>query len=308
MTLRRATDLLPGHLYSRRGLREQGMHPRVLASDEIATPVAGYCSRADAPAPLVRVALLVQTVLVPGSVISHATAAELLGLPLPLELTRAGGAPLHCTILRTAEDTGGGRRRTRQSLVVHAATALPSSRLRGLDITPPLEVLRQIASKLSHDDLVACLDSLAARRHGAAVHVPLPQILADVSRLRGPGSVAVRRAATDARAEVWSPMETRTRLLLRRHGFPEPTPNLRVREEATGRTFVIDLAYPAAKVAVEYDSEEHRLNRRQWQKDLHKNEVLHQLGWSVVRLSVADLLDPADAIARLTAAGARNDL
>lgn len=302
MPIHRAGDLRPRRLYSRRLLREQGMHPRVLASKEISTPLAGYCTRTDAPAPLARVAGLLQKIVVPGAVISHETAAELFGFPLPTELTHAGGAPLHCT-------TGdGGLPRVRRTVIVHSASSVERVRFRGLSISPPLEVLRQIAPKLSHEDLVACIDALVAKRHGTAAYVPLARLRLGVVKLRGVGAAAVRRAALDARENVWSPMETRTRLLLVGAGFPEPAPNLRVTEQATDKTFFIDLAYPAVKVAVEYDSEEHRLNRNQWLKDLHKNEVLHQLGWQVLRISVADVREPADFLARLAAAGVQRKL
>lgn len=276
------------------------MHPRVLASDALSTPVAGYCTRSDAPASLTRVAALVQQIVVPGAVISHVTAAELLGLPLPVELTRAGGAPVHCT----AEERR--LRRTRRSVVVHSGPAAGSIRLDGLRVAPPLSVVRQIAPLLSHEDLVACLDALAARRHGAALHVPLDRLRREAESLRGPGAAAVRAAAADARENVWSPMETRVRLLVIAQGFPEPVPNHLVREPETDRAFYIDLAYPLHKVAVEYDSEAHRLDERRWRKDLHKNEVLHQQGWSVLRVSVADIREPSDFRRRLAAAVPRS--
>lgn len=297
MAMRRAEDLRPRRLYSRRLLREQGMHPRVLASDEIATPLAGYCTRTDAPAPFVRVLGLLQTIVVPGAVISNVTAAELFGFPLSAELTHAGGAPLHCTV-GTQE-----RRRRRQTIIVHSSSSCASVRFRGLDVSPPLVVLQEIAPLLSHEDLVACIDALVAKRHGAAMYVPLERLRLDAAALRGTGAAAVRRAAQDARENVWSPMESRARMLLIGRGFPEPVPNFRVREQDTGKTFFIDLAYPASRTAIEYDSEEHRLNRNQWQKDLHKNEVLHQLGWRVLRISAADLKNAADFFTRLVAAG-----
>lgn len=271
------------------------MHPRVLASAELTTPLVGYCTRTDAPAPLLRIAEFLQRVVIPGAVISHGTAAELLGIPLPRELTRAGGAPMHCTV---GEEH---RRRTRRTLVVHATSSLQKVRFRGVDVSPALEVLGQIAPLLSHVALVACVDAVVAARHGATVHVPLVRLRREALELRGAGAAAVRAAARDAREDVWSPMETRARLLVLGDGFPGPVPNLRIREPETGRTFVIDLAYPEWKVAIEYDSEEHRLNRSQWKKDLHKNEVLHRLGWTVLRISVDDLHHPADFLARLSA-------
>lgn len=286
MRLRRASDLQPSTLYSRKELREQGMHPRVLASEQLTTPILGYCTRADRPATLLQIARVLQRSVVPGAVISHVTAAEILGFPLPRKHTRAGGALLHCTV------EAGGPRRAGRTVVVHTVATLERKRYRGLDLPSVLDVLLQIAPLLAHAELVACIDAVVARGHGAAVHLELARLLREVAALRGPGATALRKTARDAREDVWSPMETRTRLLVVARGFPEPTPNLRVQEPSTGKTFVIDLAFPAQRVAVEYDSEEHRLNREQWQKDLHKNEVLHQLGWAVLRISIADVRRP----------------
>lgn len=293
MVLRRASDLRPYALYSRKRLREQGMHPRVLASEALTTPLLGYCTRADRPATLLQIAGVLQKSVVPGAVISHVTAAEILGFPLPREHTRAGGASLHCTV------EAGGPRRAGRTVVVHTAAPRERRRFRGLDLPSVLEVLLQIAPLLAHTELVACIDAVVARGHGAAVHLELARLLREVAALRGPGAAALRRAARDAREDVWSPMESRVRLLVAARGFPEPTPNLRVQEPSTGKTFVIDLAFPAQRVAVEYDSEEHRLNREQWQKDLHKNEVLHQLGWEVLRISIADVRRPDAFLIRL---------
>ncbi|MFC7373952.1 DUF559 domain-containing protein [Brachybacterium sp. GCM10030268] len=286
----------PGTMYSRRVLREQGMHPRVLASEAITSPLPGLCCRADAPAPLRDVAFALQTVVVPGSVISDETAAELLGLPLPRRLTRREGAALHCRMGR------GGARRTQASLIVHQRRPAPTIQFGGLTISAPVTVLQEIAPKLSRMELVACVDALAADRHGASIRVPLQQIRADARSSRGRGARAVRRAANEARERVWSPMETRTRLLICARGYPEPAPNVSVRDGATGSLFYIDLAYDQWRIAIEYDSEHHREDRRTWQRDLHKNEVLHDLGWKVLRISVADFQRPADFFARLDAA------
>ena len=104
---------------------------------------------------------------------------------------------------------------------------------------------------------------------------------------------------------VWSPMETRTRLLLTRRGYPLPVANLRVDDPDTDWHGCIDLAYPQWRIAIEYDSEAHRLDRALWQKDLHKNQVLHQQAWSVLRISVADLVAPEHFLQRLDAAISR---
>lgn len=70
-------------------------------------------------------------------------------------------------------------------------------------------------------------------------------------------------------------------------------------ESATGSMFYIDLAYPEEKIAIEYDSEEHRKNRELWQRDLSKTDVLHEAGWKVVRATIADHRRPQAFFARL---------
>lgn len=96
----RATDLLPGRISSRRALESMGVHSRLLASPALVRVMPGCCMRADAPASLAEIARVLQTHVVPRSIISHGTAGELLGLPFPTPLTRAGGSLLHCSLPR----------------------------------------------------------------------------------------------------------------------------------------------------------------------------------------------------------------
>src|SRR5690606_41731224 len=71
-------------LLSRALLLKRGVHPRRLASEEFVEPIPGYLTLASAPAPLHRVATVLQRELCPKALISHVTAAELLDLPLPM--------------------------------------------------------------------------------------------------------------------------------------------------------------------------------------------------------------------------------
>lgn len=271
------------------------MHRRDLASPAIVNALPGHCMRADAPADLRTLARVLQRHVKPSAVISHETAAELIGLPLPVELMRAGGALIHCTLAGEASAKAGGR------VVVHVRAALPSFRHRGITLAQPLVVVQQIAGKVSHVDLVACVDALVGGKCDVA-----PVRLADArkaaERLKGQGAAAVRRAAADARERVWSPMETRTRLLLLGHGYPEPATNREIRDPVTGQRYYIDLAYPQWRIAIEYDSDDHRVDKKRWQKDLHKNQVLHQAGWTVLRISIADYRNPRHFLRRLDAA------
>lgn len=296
MVMRRATDLKPGTLYSRRILRDRGMHPRVLGSSEILSPLPGYCMRADHPAELANVARILQMIVIPGAVISDETAAELIGLPLPRKLTRAGGARLCCRVPADQPARSG------KALVVLAGRMVATESFRGVLVAVPAVILQEIAPKLSRMDLVAAVDALIADSNGALRRVPLETLREQAQAATGRGAKKLRAAVAEARERVWSPMETKMRLLVVDRGYPEPLPNVEVRDPDTGTSFFIDLAYPEWKIGIEYDSEQHRLDKVKWQKDLHKDEVLHGEGWIVLRVSIADFHDSRYFLRRLEAA------
>jgi very-short-patch-repair endonuclease len=54
------------------------------------------------------------------------------------------------------------------------------------------------------------------------------------------------------------------------------------------------------QVAVEYDGDHHRKNRRQYVKDLGRLRMLEALGWIVIRVIAED--KPQDVIERVEAA------
>lgn len=253
----------------------------------------GFYTRSDAPADLRAIALTVQNSVCPGAVISHETAAELFEFPLPHELSREGGATVHC---RADE---GMSARASALLTVHVRARAPVIRRHGVTMSHPVIALQEIAPRLSFGELVACVDALAANRFGTAYRIPLREIRALVETRTGRGAAVLQEAASQARERVWSPRETSMRLMVRSHGYPEPSLNHEIRDSATGIVYYIDLAYPQWKVAIEYDGEEHRTDKSRWEGDLHKNEVLHAQGWTVLRVSAADLHRPRDFFLRL---------
>lgn len=290
----RPEDLRRGAIYASATLLGAGMHPRQMASAKMTRVLPGFWTRSDALPTLGEIARVLQETLRPGCLISHQTAAELLRFPLPIPMTHAGGAALHC------RGPGGAPRTAGNLVVVHAAEGdrepVP---LRGLWLTDPVSTLRDLAPRLTHPDLVACVDALASQGRGALVDRPLEPVREEAESWRGPGSARLRAAVAQARERVWSPMESRFRLLLTAAGFPCPTMNLQVSDPATGQMFVIDMAYEQWMVAIEYDGDGHRTEARQWRRDLHKNEVLHQLGWTVLRASVDDYRHPERFLRRL---------
>jgi very-short-patch-repair endonuclease len=59
--------------------------------------------------------------------------------------------------------------------------------------------------------------------------------------------------------------------------------------DGTGKVFAyLDMGWEELKVAVEYDGEQHRTDRRQYVWDVRRRELLDSMGWIVVRVVVGD--------------------
>lgn len=52
----------------------------------------------------------------------------------------------------------------------------------------------------------------------------------------------------------------------------------------------------ASRSVFEYDGEQHRLDRRQYLKDIRRLDRLREAGWRVMRLHWEDLAQPGNAI------------
>lgn len=290
-----------GSLLARAELREKGVHPRRLASAEFLEPVPGYCTPAEAPAPVHRIATVLQQNLCPEALISHVTAAEILGLPLPRGLRHAVHSTVHLTI------PPGTRQRLGPRVRVHRRRTTATIRPRGLLMPCPLDLLCGLAGMLGPLALIQVCDALVSDSAKPPI-IPLTRLRTQVAAASSlTGITKVRVAVAASRERVESPKETELRLLLLRHGFAEPEINLPLRLSDGGggtRGFRLDLAYPLLRIAIEYDGDAHRTDRSQWTKDRRKDDMLHEAGWRVVRVTQPDLDTPKDLLTRLTALGA----
>ncbi|HWC35890.1 MAG TPA: DUF559 domain-containing protein [Mycobacteriales bacterium] len=82
-----------------------------------------------------------------------------------------------------------------------------------------------------------------------------------------------------------SPMETRLRLLLISAGLPRPVSQHVVRDDLGGFVARLDLAFPAQRVAIEYDGAFHWNQRR---ADDRRRDAIRALGWMVLVVSAED--------------------
>lgn len=80
-----------------------------------------------------------------------------------------------------------------------------------------------------------------------------------------------------------SPRETRLRLLLVDAGLPVPSTQIPV-YDGCQLAALLDMGWEDFLVAVEYDGDQHRTDRRQFVKDIDRIARLQDLGWVIVRV------------------------
>ncbi len=159
-----------------------------------------------------------------------------------------------------------------------------------LAVTTPLRTCFELTRR---EPLVEAVVAADAMLH--ADLVTLEELRAYVEEREGTGGVRnARKAATIAEPKTESPMESRLRMVLLEAGLPRP----RVQEElldSRGRVVARpDLAYPSARLGIEYDGVTHREslaedNRRQ-------NMLLREFGVVLLRYTAVDVYNRAATI------------
>src|SRR5690625_6544058 len=117
----------PRRLLSRPAPTARGVPPPRLASEEFVEVIPGSMTPSTAPAELQLIARILQRKVIPGAVINHTTAAELLKVPLPSPLEHAQAEALHCTAPLAH------RRRAAARVAAHTRTEPDPIRARGLE-------------------------------------------------------------------------------------------------------------------------------------------------------------------------------
>ena len=224
---------------------------------------------------------------------SHVTALALWGAPIP----RGGADSVHLAVRfpRTPPRTIGA--------VGHSLQRLNPAVRFGLPISAAAAAWCESAALLDRVELVAAGDALVTgvRRPGGREN-PVATVAELRSALAGrrgsPGTGRGLWAVDRIRTGVDSFAETQLRLLLARHRFLEPTTDCPI-EVVGGLVLHSDLGYPTARIALEFEGDEHRTNRERWMRDIRRRELMEDAGWRVIRTVQADLDDPAALIARL---------
>ena len=249
-----------------------GIGPEVLRGSRFWTPARGVRASTEVTDSL-EVRCRALALVLPDAVPSHGTAARLADLPVPRTPL---GEPLEVTCARPPRMTG-----------VRGHYGEVGSDVRtwgdGLRITNGARIWADLAPRLGLDDLVVLGDALLRRSWA-----DLLELTARAAQPGRRGSRRLRQAIPLLEPRTDSPMETRLRLLLVRAGLPRPAANLDV--VVDGRWLARpDLSYPALRIAIEYDGDHHRTDRRQWQRDIARRRVLEDAGWLLIVVTADDV-------------------
>lgn len=147
----------------------------------------------------------------------------------------------------------------------------------GLRVTTPLRTALDLGCKLSRRRAIAALDAFM-RLHGVTV-ADMRRELPRYFRRRGVVQLRQLIPVADPRSE--SPGESRTRLAIVDAGLPAPEPQYWVVVDGWP-TYRLDLAYPHARVAVEYDGREFHEGDEQRTADERRRAWLRENGWTVI--------------------------
>lgn len=251
---------------------------KLLRAREVRRVLQGVYQAADVPDTLLNRARAVALVVSPFAVLCDRTAAWLHGVDVldhrELDLL----PPVETFVLRDhsrirRDGTSGGERDLADGdvMVIH-----------GVKVTTPLRTALDLGCLLPRRSALAALDGFM--RHHGLTRDDFKKELPRYFRRRGVVQLRELVNIADPRAE--SPGESWTRIALIDDLLPRPELQWVIWQD--GREFArLDLAYPRARVAVEYDGEEFHDSPDQREADQRRRRWLRDHGWTVIVVTKA---------------------
>jgi hypothetical protein len=178
----------------------------------------------------------------------------------------------------------GVRMRPTDEVMVHQRVGAPLRRVHGRLATAPAWTAVEIARTLPRPRALATLD--AALHSASCTPAELDTALKEQKGRRGTVKVRELLAHADGRAE--SPMESEMRLVFIDWGLPTPELQYEIVDRC-GQLWRVDFAWPAEKVAAEYDSVEWHANPAAFKHDRIKTARLQECGWTTTPAVVDDI-------------------
>jgi hypothetical protein len=249
------------------------------------------------------------------SAFSHVTAAQLWGLTLPAGVE--GRVVLD--VIRHSDKTPVRRFGCKGHRGLESRSVVEQVGVRVTGLADTWVDLGELAlakadghAELALDDLVIVGDEVATQLiepPGPGERPDSPQLVAAAigqlrqargQRARVAGGSVLDQALDLVRAPVRSPMETRSRLMFVRAGFPEPRVNLAVHGAEDGQWLLEgDLVWEEQRVIGEYQGKDHAsITRRS--ADAARALNAEDEGWQVLEIFAADVYTPPRRRACLT--------
>ena len=237
----------------------------------------------------------------PANCFSHATAAALLGVPLPLRIAHDRVHVATRAPSRAPEGVGVVGHQVDSALWRLAEVTATDPETGSEFCFPVLEaalVWAQLATVLDACDLIAAGDFLVG---GDRPHTTIAELAEQVSIHRGRrGAKTMARALAEVRAGSLSRAESLLRLQLVRAGLPEPALNIPVRDSSGRFVAMPDVSWPEFRIAVEYEGDIHRTDQAKFRSDITRGEKYADVGWFQLRAHAGDVYrDPNPLIARI---------
>lgn len=209
------------------------------------------------------------------------------GVPVPICLGTAAAAYGFDTediIDLHVLNPDGHQLRASDGLIVHRRDGAPLAVVDRRRATTAAWTAVEVARALRRPRALATLD--AALRSGTCDR---GQLCDAVSRQHGRrGIVQVRELVPHASAAAESPMESEARLVMLDADLPAPELQYKI-VDCSGRWWRLDFAWPAYKLAVEYDGFDWHSDRDSFTRDRQKRAALHELGWTMLSVVADDV-------------------
>ncbi len=263
----------------------RGVTPSRLRARDLWTPTPGVRTT-EIPTTLLERATAFAAAATRDFAFAHATAARLLGIPLPYALEE--DPHLHIVTrtdanrIRRGEVLGHRGLESRKVVGIH-----------GLPVVGPADTWADLGEYVGPglpvglDDLIVAGDA-AANLLGDIV--PLKRAVE--ARVRPRGKVTLTFALPRVRLGAWSPMETRSRLMVVRAGLPEPGHNIDVFSHLGEWLGCGDLVWEEQRVVGEYLGVEFHSRLRDRAHDGVRRERVVRGDWTVVEIVAADVFEP----------------
>jgi hypothetical protein len=204
------------------------------------------------------------------------SAAEVLG---------ASCAPADAPAEVTVPDGG----RAPSGLVVHRFRPAPDEITvwKATPVTTAVRTAHDLGRRPDRTEAAVAIDALAHERFALAALLDLAG-----GHPGDRGLVRLRCAVAMADPRSGSPMETRIRVAIHRYGLPPPQLQFPV------GPFLLDLAYPEIRLAIEYDGRDHRTAERAI-RDLRREAYVTRRDWDVLRLPAGTVFSPREVAIRV---------